>query len=351
MTAQRSRTRWIWAGVLLALVLLLFTACTESAPQSTLQPEGPVARQQDDLFRPVFWIATAVFVFVEGLILVIAVKFRHRKGRDAIPTQVHGNKRLELMWTIIPTVILAGIAVPTIGTIFELSREPAPNERLDVTIIAHQWWWEVEYPGEHVITANEIHIPTGRPVYFTLESRNQGAEIPVIHSFWVPKLGGKQDVVPGRINHVILEAEHPGTYLGQCAEFCGISHAYMRLRVIAHTPQDFDAWLANESSPAAEPSDALAQRGFELFQSFPGGSCMACHAINGLEGAAARIGPDLTHLAARETFAGAIADLTPEELRKWLDDPRSIKPGAKMPDYGLSDEEIEALVAYLLSLE
>ncbi|MCA1726415.1 MAG: cytochrome c oxidase subunit II [Actinobacteria bacterium] len=350
MIQRRPVGKWIRTGALLAGALLLFVACAKNAPQDTLQPKGPIAERENDLFQPVFWIAVGVFVFVEGLILLIMVKFRHRKGHDRIPTQVHGNKALELGWTIAPTILLAGIAIPTIGTIFSLSKEPLPANRLDVRIVAHQWWWEVEYPDAKVITANEIHIPTGKPVYFTLEARNANPqEIPVIHSFWVPALGGKQDVVPGRINHVTLEATEPGTYLGQCAEFCGISHAYMRLLTIAHTPEEFDAWLQQESAAAAEPTDALASQGLELFQNPQ--TCMACHAIKGVENAEAQVGPDLTHFGSRTTFAGATIELTEENLAQWLDDPSSLKPGAKMPDYGLSPDEIRALVAYLMSLQ
>jgi cytochrome c oxidase subunit 2 len=347
---RQTAWRWIRTGALVAGLVLLFAACSKVAPQDTLRPQGPVAQREADLIKPVFWIAGVVFVFVEGLILFISVKFRHRKGQDRAPTQVHGNKKLELTWTIIPTVLLAAIAVPTIGTILSLGQEPAKADRLDVRIIAHQWWWEVEYPDSRVVTANEIHIPTGKPIYFTLESRNTTTEIPVIHSFWIPALGGKQDVVPGRINHLTLEADHPGEYLGQCAEFCGISHAYMRLKAFAMTPQDFDVWLQEQGRDAATPTDGLARQGMELFQQFPGGSCMACHALRGIQGAGARVGPDLTHIASRTTFAGAIVPFTTEKLTAWLDDPKSVKPGAKMPDYGLSPDEIRALVAYLESL-
>lgn len=358
MTARRPLSRWTRAGALLAGAVFLFAACAENAPQDTLDPQGPIARRLDNLFEPVFWIAVGVFVLVEGLVLFISIRFRQRKGDERIPTQVHGNKRLELAWTILPTVILAAIAVPTIGTIFALAKEPPDDRRVDITIVAHQWWWEVRYTDTdpEIVTANEIHIPTGKPVYFRLESRNQNPkEIPVIHSFWIPPLGGKQDVIPGRVNTLTVEAERPGTYLGQCVEYCGISHAYMRLRAIAHTPEDFEAWLDDQAEPAAEPDDPLAAEGMALFRGFETSlgrrSCIECHAVNGLEGAVAAVGPDLTHLFSRETFAGAILPLTEERLRAWLDDPGALKPGAKMPDYDLSPEQIDALVAYLLTLE
>ncbi len=355
MTARRPRTSWTRTGALLAGVaaLLLLVACSDTGPLDTLKPEGPVAQKQYDLLIPVMWIAAFVFVLVEGLVLFISYRFRHREGVDAIPKQVHGNKRLEIGWTLIPTVLLAAISVPTVATIFELAKEPDPAERVDVRIIAHQWWWEVEYIDERLVTANEIHIPTGRPVYFTLEARNQNAEIPVIHSFWIPKLGGKQDVVPGRVNHLILQADHPGRYPGQCTEYCGLSHAYMRMAVVAESPEDYEAWLDEQEAAAnVAPSDPLAQRGMELFRDFGDGrSCMQCHAINGLQGADVRIGPDLTHLASRETFGANLFDMNAEELTRWLENPAAMKPGSRMPDYGLTPDQIEALVAFLLSLE
>jgi cytochrome c oxidase subunit 2 len=177
----------------------------------------------------------------------------------------------------------------------------------------------------------------------------------VIHSFWIPKLGGKQDVVPGRINTLILEADHPGRYPGQCTEYCGLSHAYMRMEVVAESPEDYAAWIDDQQQAASiTPSDPLAARGFELFQNFGGGqSCMQCHAINGLgpPEEAARIGPDLTHMASRDTFGAFLFDMTAEELTRWLENPAAMKPGSRMPDYGLTPEQIEALVAFLLTLE
>ncbi|MDP9405468.1 MAG: c-type cytochrome, partial [Actinomycetota bacterium] len=197
-----------------------------------------------------------------------------------------------------------------------------------------------------------LYIPTGRPVFLTLEATGQATDDPsgvgVIHSFWVPKLAGKQDVIPGHERNMTIEAEKPGSYAGQCAEFCGLSHANMRFAVVALQPPDFDAWVQEQASPQPPPDDELAARGAELFTSR---TCIACHAINGYEGAEARVGPNLTHFADRSKFAGYILDNTPENVAAWLADPQALKPGAQMPDLQLTGEDIQALVAYLETLE
>jgi cytochrome c oxidase subunit 2 len=339
------RIRRLAMKSLIALPLLL-TACGQDLPQDSLDPAGPEARTIDALFNPVFWIAVGVFILVEGLLVVALIKFRHRPGRP-VPHQVHGNKRLEVAWTIAPAVLLAGIAIPTIFTIFSLSGRPAGA--LEIRVTGHQFWWEIEYPGMRVVTANEVHIPTDRPVYITLSSND------VIHSFWVPRLAGKQDLRPGFETHLTVQADDPGVYLGQCAEFCGASHANMRFRVVAQTAQDFDAWVQRQLQPAAPPPPdvlAIMTRGGPA-------ACSSCHTIDGVEGFGGVIGPNLTHLAGRSTFAAGILDRTPQNLAEWLRDPQAVKPGNDMTigpggtpgRSGLSEEEIQALVAYLESLE
>jgi cytochrome c oxidase subunit 2 len=339
------RTRRLALRSLIALPFLL-AACGKGLPQNSLDPAGPEARTIDALFNPVFWIAVGVFILVEGLLVVALIKFRHRPGRP-VPHQVHGNKRLEVAWTIAPAVLLAGIAVPTIFTIFSLSGRPAGA--LEINVTGHQFWWEIEYPGLSVITANEVHIPADKPVYITLSSDD------VIHSFWVPRLAGKQDLRPEFETHLTVQADEPGVYLGQCAEFCGASHANMRFRVIAQTARDFDAWVQQQLQPAAPPpADVLAimSRGEQA-------ACSSCHTISGVEGFGGVIGPNLTHLAGRTTFAAGILDRTPQNLAEWLRDPQAVKPGNDMTigpggtpgRSGLSEEEIQALVAYLESLK
>jgi cytochrome c oxidase subunit 2 len=345
-----------------ALVAFLLTACADT-PQNGLSPAGIYARRADNLFSKVFIIAVIVFVLVEGAIVFFLVKYRERTGTEA-PVQLHGHTRAEAIWTIIPAVILAGIAIPTVKLIFDFAKAPPASNRIDVCVTGHQWWWQYVYdtkcpapgtPGPEgtVTTANELHIPVGKPVYLTLNS------IDVIHSFWAPKLNGKQDVNPGHTNHLTLEADAPGTYFGQCSQFCGKSHANMRLRVIAQTQSDYDAWVAAQKQPAPKPdAGTLAAQGLDLFVhgrnnsgKFPGGgACATCHTIGGVEGAVGITGPNLTHVYSRQAFAGDTLDMNPENLRLWLTNPLKEKPGSVMPNLGLSNDEITALVAYLQTL-
>jgi len=340
---------------------LLLAACRDDLPASTLNPAGPQAREIDNLFRPVFWIAVGVFVVVEALIVFAVFRFRRRPGDAANPVQVHGNTRLEIIWTAIPAIILAVIAVPTVRTIFALAETPEDPNLVNVRVIGHQWWWEFQYPELGIVTANEIHLPVDQPVHLEMTSEEPAASgvdknaIPVAHSFWIPRLAGKQDVLPGRTTRMTIQAEDPGIYLGQCAEFCGLSHANMRLRAIAHTEQDFDAWVRSMRSPAPEPAEGtLEAEGAELFQRFvtpeypDGFSCLACHTVDGTVGD--QVGPNLARYGERETLGAGVFDNTEANLRRWLRDPRAMKPGVVMPDYGLSEEQIDALVAYLMSL-
>lgn len=372
MRAGRPRRSGLIGWAFIAVVALLLAGCANAdLPQDALSPEGPVARQQDQLWDLVFPIAVAVFIFVQAGLLFVMWRFRSRGDDQGIPNQLHGNTKLELLWTIIPALILAGIAVPTTRTIFALADEP--EGALQVRVIGKQFWWEFEYTGDEgqgVVTANELHIPTGRPVFLSMEAlsstipdsvvpgepeseRNAQSLDGVLHSFWVPKLAGKQDVVPGHIRTMYIEADSPGRYEGQCAEFCGIGHAVMRFEVVAHEPGDFEDWLASQTEPAFDGQTGLAAQGKELF----GNHCINCHAINGYETAdgvqaTTRIGPNLTHFASRAIFGGGLFENDdPEQIAAWLRDPQAVKQGAQMPDLGLSEDEIEALVAYLRSLQ
>jgi len=325
--------RWI----VLALTAFALGACSADAPFNFLKPEGPIARRADKLWDLTFGIATVVFILVEGALVFILVRYRQKSRADA-PKQSHGNTKLEILWTIIPTLLLVFVAVPTVGGILYLSEE-VPNA-LKIEVIAHQWWWEYRYPNG-VVTANEMHIPVGRDISLDLKS------VDVIHSFWVPKLAGKQDVVPGRINNLRLLAETPGEYQGQCAEYCGLSHAHMRLKVFAEPEADFNQWLKEQSAEARPPAEALSAQGKDLFVN---GQCAGCHVIKGTP-AEGLIGPNLTHLASRTTFAGSMFDLNDRNLAAWLRNPPGRKPGARMPNLHLSQEDIDALVAYLLTLK
>ncbi len=372
-------------GGLVAAVLLL-AACSDSLDQSTLNPAGPVAQKQEDLFQFVFWLAVAVFVVVEGALVLFVWKYRHRPG--AKPSAVHGNTKLEIAWTIAPAVLLAVITVPTITGIWDLAEMPTGPDVVQVDVIGHQWWWEFRYPEQQIVTANELVIPTGKQISIRLCAAGAtGAANPktanpdggvgpqgsgpalgepcvepapnlgnaVIHSFWVPRLAGKQDVVPGRTLEMYLSADEPGLYPGQCAEYCGWSHANMRFQVRAVTPDQFTTWVSEQQADAAVPeAGSLADKGM---QDFANGSCIACHAIKGVEGAAAVQGPDLTHLASRDCFAGCMfptynedGSFNTEAMKAWLEDPPAVKPGSWMPNYHLKPEEGEALIAYLQSL-
>jgi cytochrome c oxidase subunit II len=339
VTRWRTRAR-INAKSLLrlsALACLIFTSCSRDAPYNYLQPEGPQARQADSLWDLTFGIAVVIFFLVEGALVYILFKYRQRSDRD-MPKQVHGNTRLEMMWTAIPVLLLTVIAFRTVAGIYEIAERP--DNPVEVTVTGHQWWWEFEYK-DGPVTANELHIPVGRPVLFTLRSAD------VIHSFWVPKLGGKQDAVPGRVIKMTYEAPKEGEYLGECAEYCGLSHANMRLRVFAHPPAEYEQWVADQMKDAAPPAAGLAAQGADLFAK---GQCVGCHTVKGTP-AQGTIGPNLTHFASRTTFAGSIFERNEENLGRWLADPPENKPGSKMPDLGLKEPEIQALVAYLQSLK
>ncbi len=339
---------------LVGVLAFAAVACGGNTPQDPLDPAGPFAHEPDELWDLVFAIAAAIFFIVEGVLVYAIVRYRHRPGRKA--AQFHGNTKLEVVLTAIPTLILAGIAVPTVQNIFRLAE--APGNALPVTVVAHQFWWEFQYPDQGIKTANELHIPTGRPVRMTLQGAANDPvtnESEVIHSFWVPRLAGTQDIVPGHTNHLLLEADAPGTYLGQCKEFCGLSHANMRIRVIAQEPAAFDTWVSEQRRPAVE--DPAVAEGARLFREgssggkFPGGpACAGCHALDpSIEQPA--VGPNLAHFASRQTFAAGMFNRTDARLSGWLAGPPDVKPGARMPDLGLDGDQIRALVSYLQSLE
>jgi cytochrome c oxidase subunit 2 len=285
-------------------------------------------------------------VIVEGLLLYATIRYRQRSDRDT-PVQVHGNRVMEIAWTIAPALILVVLAVPTLGTIFSLAATPTGPDVVHVTVKGHQWWWEYDYTDSatNFITANEMHIPLNRKVELKLES------VDVIHSFWIPALAGKTDVIPGRVNHMYIEADRAGTYLGQCAEYCGLSHANMRLRVIAMNDADYASWIADQKQDAnIHPTDPLSAQGAAIFSK----TCIACHNIRGFPTGVGKLGPDLTHVADRTTFAGATFDLTAANLISWVSDAPSMKPGSDMPSglktLGLTPAEVQALVAFLETL-
>jgi cytochrome c oxidase subunit II len=368
MTSPTTRSpRWRRAARLLPLagLALLLAGCAEGTPLDTFEPEGPAARTIMDLVVPVFAIAAVVFVLVEFGVLFIAWRFRQRHDDDdeVMPTQTHGNTKLELGWTILPAVVLFVVAVFTLVTIFEL--EERDDDALAVSVEGQQWWWRFTYDidsdgTEDVITATEMVIPVGRQIDLSITSND------VIHSFWIPRLNGKRDAVPGRTHTLSLEADEPGYYWGQCTEFCGLSHAEMRMRVIALPPDEYDAWVETQMQDVNEPETAAQQRGKETFES----TCTTCHSMRGLEAQpgdvnpvplVAGYAPDLTHFASRGSYAGGIFELYNEDgsvnrgqLEAWLRNPPGEKAMAPddergMPDLGLTENQIDDLVEYLLS--
>ncbi|HLB36027.1 MAG TPA: cytochrome c oxidase subunit II, partial [Gemmatimonadales bacterium] len=240
--------------------LLATTACGGPFPQSTLHPAGDLGFEIDRLFRLIVWLAAGVFVIVEGLLIYVAIKYRARPGQPP-PPRVHGHTLLEIGWTLAPAVILIIVAVPTIQTILRTDG-PAPAGALEVSVIGHQWWWEYRYAESGVVTANELHLPVGRPVVLSMTSAD------VIHSFWAPRLGGKRDVIQGRTNRLRFTPDSVGVFLGQCAEFCGESHANMGLRVVVEDSASFAAWLVEQQRPPAPPDSlsAAAREGLEAFR-------------------------------------------------------------------------------------
>jgi len=326
--------------LLLLGVLVVATSCGWSlwdSPMTTVRPRSDLGRWIDEIFMLISWTTLVIFILVEAALLYACWRFRERPGTP-IPKQIHGHTPLEISWTVAFAVVLVIIVIPTIRIIFRTQEAPAATA-LRVDVVGHQWWWEFRYPGLNVTTANEVHLPVGQTVAFHLNAPD------VIHSFWIPQLGGKRDVVPHRVNQLIMTPEVPGEYPGQCAEYCGMSHANMRLRAIVHAQGEFEQWVKTQQAPPAESADPLAQQGRELFGK---SACVGCHVIAGVS--AGQIGPNLTHFASRKTFAGSMMATTVDNLAKWIENPAHMKPGALMPNLGMAGEQSKALAAYLLSL-
>jgi cytochrome c oxidase subunit 2 len=369
--SRRSVSRPVRRVAFVALLAMLMGACAGSGPQTTLEPEGRIANDINNLWLLVFWVAVAVFIIVEFGLLFAVWKFRERKDDDRRPRQVHGNTALEITWTIIPAVVLAVITVPMLNGLFDMRRVPT-GDVLHVNVTGHQWWWEFEYideqavDGRTVITANELHIPAGRDVYLTMTSAD------VIHSFWVPKLNGKRDVVPGRITNLTLNADGPTPegrpHLGQCAEFCGLAHADMRIKAFVHDAAGYADWVTAQLQPNTASGD-----GWTTFTSV----CAACHQVTVASDAGlsmvgperllevdgtifrSSFAPNLSHFGSRTSFAGATFDNDVAHLSAFIDNPSSLKPMIPerndiaagrilgMPDYGLDSAEIADVVALL----
>jgi len=400
--------RWLRrALVLVPLLTIALAGCAKDAPQDPFKPEGPDADRLKDLILPVFGIAGVVFVLILGGCLYVAIKYRARDDADFddMPKQIHGNVRAEVAWTIAPAMILLLVAVPTVVTVFKLNETPK-KDALHVEVIGQQWWWEYRYDLDNdgqfddIVTANDLVMPADREIALTITSRD------VIHSFWVPRLNGKRDAVPNRDHPWRIQADQPGEYIGQCTEYCGLSHAEMRIKAVALSAADFQTWTENQQTKARTYSDKDTSLAAQGYRTFLGQLCSSCHLINGVNNdrfatktgedsgkikdqklQVSRHAPNLTHLMSRSTFAGAKFDLrkdTPEcralgenwastdggiekclnraDLEAWLRNPPARKAmapdgvpgrtfGRGMPNLQLSEDQIDLLVDYLTTLK
>lgn len=337
----------------LALSALFLTACATEYPQTTFRPVTDFGARIDDVYRLSFWWTMLILAIVVVVLGYVLVRYRSRPGVE--PRKIYGNNLAEILWTAGPAVIVVFILVPTVQTIFYSYRE-APEGAMVVEAIGHQWWWEFRYPELGITTANQLHLPVGRPIEIQLSSKD------VIHNFWVPRIGGKRynyptvalpEGAPTPKNHkrLVFTIEEPGEYLGQCAEFCGTSHALMRMQVVAQPEAEFHAWAEAMKAPAnaiPEPG-TVEERGYNAFMQ---GGCIACHSINGTTATFSTIGPNLTGIGSRWSIGAGTAPNTAEHMAKWIQNSESMKPGSKMTPFPhITGEDLEALVAYLQSLK
>ena len=312
---------------------------------SIFSPLSQPAQEIKETSFLVLAVCAIIFVIVGGLLLYSLVRFRHRAGDEASePPQVYGSNQIELAWTVLPILIVFVLILVTSRTIADIQNRKPPPGAVQATVVGHQWWWEIRYPELGIVTANELHVPTStgnsrQPTFLKLQSAD------VAHSFWVPQLAGKTDLIPNRENRMWIEPANPGTYLGNCAEYCGMQHARMLIRVIVHPPGEFERWVAQQKRTAAEEPSAQAGR-----RVFFANNCVNCHTIRGTSAQGA-FGPDLTHLMSRETLASGAGPNTPEGLRAWVRDPQKLKVGCLMPNMQLSDVEVDQIVAYLQTLK
>lgn len=334
-------------GVLVLVTGVLFAAglCLADSPKdnSVSSIFGPRSTNAETVFHlSVFVLAITgiIFLVVFSLLVYAVSKFRSRASDARTePTQVYGSTQIELAWTVIPILIVLVLVLATARVIHAIQDAPKPPAATEVTVIGHQFWWEFRYPGLGVVTANELHIPVGKPTFLTLLSADTD------HSFWIPQLGGKTDLIPNRVNEMWITPKETGIFFGQCAQYCGTQHAKMLLRVSVDSAQDFDDWIHAQKLPVKQDDKVIA--GNRVFEAT---ACVNCHAVGGTNGTG-RFGPDLTHMMSRYTIASGAALNTPENLRLWIQNPDAIKPGSLMPAMKLSDADLDALVRYLETLQ
>ena len=314
------------------------------SPTNIFAPASTPAKSIFGLSLFVLAVTGAIFTVVFSLLLYSVVRFRKRTTDDGRePPQVYGSNQVELAWTIIPILIVVALFVATARVIAVVQRTPPPSNAIEVIAIGHQFWWEYRYPALGIVTANELHVPVSdpahpAPTFIKLLSADTD------HSFWVPRLGGKTDLIPNHPNSMWIDPQETGVYLGQCAQYCGTQHAKMLLRVYVQSKEEFDRWIQLQRHPAFL-DDAVSQ-GQRIFETT---ACINCHTVSGTV-ANGRFGPDLTHLMSRDTIAAGAALNTPENLRLWIQNPNAIKPGSLMPAMELNDQELDALTAYLETL-
>ncbi len=318
-----------------------------SASTDIFAPASTPAQSIFELSLFVMGITACIFVVVGSLLVYSIVRFRKRSADDGRePAQVYGSLQVELAWTIIPVLITLVLFLATARVIFSIQDADRPPGAIDVTVIGHQFWWEYRYPGLNVVTANELHVPVSdpdhpTPTFLKLYSADTD------HSWWVPRLAGKTDLIPNHPNRMWIEPNETGLYLGQCAQYCGTQHAKMLLRVYVQSRADFDAWVKEQRERAQlPPPDDVATEGKKVFEQV---ACINCHTVAGTP-ANGRFGPDLTHLMSRATIASGAAVNTPENLRRWIENPSAIKPGCLMPPMGLTKPQLDAVTAYMVSL-
>lgn len=326
-------------SVLAALFASPFNSAT-----NIFMPDGTPARSIFGLSMLVLGICAAIFITVAGLLTYTIIRYRYRRGYTVQePPQIYGSNQVELSWTVIPVLIIVVLFLATARVIFVTENAPRPSNALEVKVIGHQYWWEYRYPKLGIVTANELHVPVSdprhpRPTYLSMISADTD------HSFWVPRLAGKMDVLPNKVNVMWIDPDKPGIYLGQCAQYCGVEHAKMLIRVYADTPAQFAAWVAHQKQTAVQ--DPSVAEGREVFLH---NACMDCHTISGTA-AHGTFGPDLSHVASRDTIASGSVPNTPENLRAFIANPATFKPGCLMPAMQLNDHDLDAVVRYLSTL-
>jgi cytochrome c oxidase subunit 2 len=316
----------------------------DQSSTSIFAPEGTPSQTIFGLSMLVLAICAVIFVAVSGLLLYTLIRYRHRRGyTQREPAQIYGSTQVELSWTVIPILIVVVLFLATARVIFVTQSQAEPSNALDIIVIGHQYWWEYRYPKLGIVTANELHVPVSdphhpTPTYLTMSSADTD------HSFWVPRLAGKMDLIPNKINTMWIDPGKAGLYLGQCAQYCGVQHAKMLLRVYADSPADFSAWIKQQQQTALQNPTAAAGRAV-----FEASACVNCHSVSGTS-AHGIFGPDLSHLASRDTIASGAVPNNAQNLRDFIDDPAHFKPGALMPAMRLNARDLDAVTQYLMTL-